>query len=578
MIIESDFYATEAGRQHFADQLTSIRYCVQETCNFDAIYAYLTCGNYDFNYDRMKNLRPRRNIKTAMNHEIMMYAICQKEEMGFDKAVEECKFRMSRYGVTPNMLVVPPQLLLYLSLAPEAKLTYKEGGPNAEARFEAGVAGYEARAFRGCGVFTSEPFEVSDDSDAVQMLTRNTQVGEFYYMHPPKNVTGAWKPGMCNMILYDEEADKHVTITWDQAMQATMVADNGSVDGTFPSTATPPNMSGPTAAKTTKDWYDLANAWNQLNRGIKISALASAGIAADSADPPSQDQMNAAYKALSNATNEVPYIAVTRPFIEHMMHSVILTVAGRDTGATLFGPSDMQLSANTQVKTIEGHYTGHFKAVITKPQNVLVMRDVAAAGYVAGGNCLFFAGEKGTYSASTCKENLAKRLAFSDDVGAKYRSMLSFPMFESQLDDSTTCLDTVMSVTSRLLPWEVQGTVANGNHTSFPGGVAVFKLYNSLLGLRSIHFGEDMKAAENQDFISQGSTNNALCFVGPHRKYDAFTNSYYSLTPGQGHWGPDAIPGDARWRRGESVSLKAARNSLVSLEVAAHAQMAFTKA
>ena len=25
----------------------------------------------------------------------------------------------------------------------------------------------------------------------------------------------------------------------------------------------------------------------------------------------------------------------------------------------------MQLSANTQVKTIEGHYTGHFKAVVT---------------------------------------------------------------------------------------------------------------------------------------------------------------------------------------------------------------------
>jgi len=47
MTIESDFYATDAGRQHFRDQLTSIRYCVQETCNFDAIFAYLTCGNYD---------------------------------------------------------------------------------------------------------------------------------------------------------------------------------------------------------------------------------------------------------------------------------------------------------------------------------------------------------------------------------------------------------------------------------------------------------------------------------------------------------------------------------------------------
>ena len=33
MMIESDFYATDAGRKHFADQLTSIRYCVQETCS-----------------------------------------------------------------------------------------------------------------------------------------------------------------------------------------------------------------------------------------------------------------------------------------------------------------------------------------------------------------------------------------------------------------------------------------------------------------------------------------------------------------------------------------------------------------
>lgn len=90
MMIESDFYATDAGRQHFADQLKSIRYCVQETCNFDALYAYLTCGNYDFNYDRAKNLRPKRNIRTAMNHEIMMYGIAQKEQLGFDKAVEEC--------------------------------------------------------------------------------------------------------------------------------------------------------------------------------------------------------------------------------------------------------------------------------------------------------------------------------------------------------------------------------------------------------------------------------------------------------------------------------------------------------
>ena len=58
------------------------------------LYAYLTCGNYDFNYDRSRNLRPRRNIRNAMQHEVMMYAIAQKEGLGLDKAVEECKYRM----------------------------------------------------------------------------------------------------------------------------------------------------------------------------------------------------------------------------------------------------------------------------------------------------------------------------------------------------------------------------------------------------------------------------------------------------------------------------------------------------
>ena len=123
----------------------------------------------------------------------------------------------------------------------------------------------------------------------------------------------------------------------------------------------------------------------------------------------------------------------------------------------------MQLSANTQVKTIEGHYTGHFKAVVTKPQStperieppnppprapldptrspapvcvadVLVMRDVACAGYVAGGNTRWFAkGEDDSYSA--------------------------------------------------------------GNAQDFPGGNEMYNVYNAELQLGQVHYGEDMKAA-----------------------------------------------------------------------------------
>lgn len=63
--------------------------------------------------------------------------------------------------------------------------------------------------------------------------------------------------------------------------------------------------------------------------------------------------------------------------------------------------------------------------------------------------------------------------------------------------------------------------------------------------------------------------------MGPHRKFNPFSKSAMELVPGQGHWGPDAIPGDARWRRGESVSLKSAREAMVSLEVAASSMLAF---
>jgi hypothetical protein len=208
---------------------------------------------------------------------------------------------------------------------------------------------------------------------------------------------------------------------------------------------------------------------------------------------------------------------------------------------------------------------GHFKAVITKPQNVLVMRDIACGGYVAGCNTRWFVKNEtdGTYSLTSAKDNMMKRLSFADDVGSRYGSMLAFPCWGGQFESGA--LDTVCSITTRLLPWEVTSAMGGGGHSSFPGGDAAYNEYNKKLQLRAVHFGEDMKAAENQEFISQvrlahtreppgscdsclpfceqGSTNNATCFVGPHRRYDPFTRSFLSLIPGQGHFGPDAIPG-----------------------------------
>jgi len=560
MMIESDFYTTAAGRDHFSNQLQSIRYCVQETCNYDVLFAYLTSHNYDFAYDKTHSVRPRRNVRQAMQHEVSMYAIAQRDERGLDRAVEEAKYRMKRYGVTPNLLVIPPQMSLYMALAPDEKLTYREGGPTALATFEAGAEGFTARAFRGCGVVTSDPFEVSDDMEAVQMLQRFSQVGEFYVASKPDGVDATSRAGFMDLLIFDEEADRHVRIAFEDALMATGLvqkpqdlidAVKAAVDAAAKAVAET-NLAASmeyrlvddskktTKMKTTGEGTIELSEW--LDR---IKKLVKANRSPSAEDP----------KDLKDAC-----IVIARPFIEHAMLSAVVAVSGGDTGATIFGPSDMQISANTSVKVIEGHYTGHFKAVVTKPQNVFVLKDIMANGYRAGGNVKFFG-----KTADEIKTGLQSRLNFDDvESDAAMPSMLAFPMTAEQYESGA--MDTVMSVTTRLLPWEV----TNGSHNSFPGGADMQKLYEGLIGLRAIHFGEDLRASENMEYMSQGSANNALCFLGPHRKFDPMTRGFTNLIPGMGHWGSDARPGDARWRRGEAVSMVSAREGMMSYEQLAY--------
>ena len=206
----------------------------------------LTLPLPSFTDDIQKGLRPKRNVRQAMAHDLSQYAIVQKE--GCVSALSAfsvhtfaffiahafappplaawawtsasrrprrawrgtrcelcatrptvCVLRLTprpRFAVkvTPNMLIVPPELLLYIATSSEEKYVYNVAGPAGPAKFEEGVAGYESRAFRGCGVVTSTPFEISDDADSLQMLQRNTQVGEFYRMRAPSiKWTGADK-------------------------------------------------------------------------------------------------------------------------------------------------------------------------------------------------------------------------------------------------------------------------------------------------------------------------------------------------------------------------------------------------
>ena len=133
--------------------------------------------------------------------------------------------------------------------------------------------------------------------------------------------------------------------------------------------------------------------------------------------------------------------------------------------------------------------------MITKPQNVFVLKDIMANGYRAGGNTKFFM-PKGNFAAGV--RAIQDRLNF-DDMDSDYPSLLAFPMSDEQYQSGA--LDTVMSVTTRLLPYEVNSQ----SHDSFPGGPAMQSYYETALQLRQIHFGEDLRATENMEYMSQAS-------------------------------------------------------------------------
>jgi hypothetical protein len=105
---------------------------------------------------------------------------------------------------------------------------------------------------------------------------------------------------------------------------------------------------------TAGEWRGLANCWNMINKYGYRYDFGTAGGAAGVGNFPILDAL-AGGIADANAIPawfrgksmqefmSIPefrvYCVVARPFIEHVMQSAVMTVAGRDTGAMLFGPS-----------------------------------------------------------------------------------------------------------------------------------------------------------------------------------------------------------------------------------------------
>jgi hypothetical protein len=268
-------------------------------------------------------------------------------------------------------------------------------------------------------------------------------------------------------------------------------------------------------------------------------------------------------------------ICVMRPHIAHMMLSAIMTVAGKETGSTLLGLSDMQLSSNTATKTIEGHYSCHTKSIITQPKNVYVQRNIMSAGYIGGCNTKFI-GETGG----------GDEIASHNEILKGYKELLQFCSLFQQSSSAlsavksrpnsmlcmqipfystSSMLEPAFSISSRFLPYacdrQNNPIEAEKAFHAFPGGPIAFHSFSSLLHTdKMLHMESDPLSDSGDCYFTGGQRHNSIVIKGPYRVLMGKKESDIRFSPGQGHWGADARPGDARWRRGESVSVEDARS------------------
>ena len=232
---------------------------------------------------------------------------------------------------------------------------------------------------------------------------------------------------------------------------------------------------------------------------------------------------------------------------------------------------------------IEGFYTAYTKAVVYNPRNVMTLRDIQCHQYMLGSGTKFFGSMSNETSTSAkIMDDLQKRLTweYEDSDGSLYCDML---VFASPADEPVTTLDNALSITSLNFPYQRNDVrssrISSTDETLFPGGADLYNAYNKLLNLDGwVLAGRDVTAAVNDEYLVNGRNNNSFCFVGPHRKYAPFTQTFYDLTPGQGHFGPDALPGDKRWRNGETVTMQNARNALQGVEAIQQSRFAMNMA
>ena len=325
-IIEHGFYKTDRGKRHFALNLQQITDAVHTTCYFGVIHALLGGKSY-YREWRRKFGRQVNRRNDLFREERKRWSLVQKSRDGLYLLDAELKHQLKREGVIPNLYVFPDKMGIYINMVSGDALSYKERGPEAISNRNSGD---RVQSFRGLPVFEAQSFDVEFTSEPVDLLTRERQCGEFFFL-----------PSDGKIAIYSANSDRFETISHS--------ASGGTID-----------VSGVSVNVADVKFGDGETPAGSPNG---VGALGGSAV--------------------------VGFI-LFRPFQTYRMASCILAKGGSELGNTYHGHHDFQLSDDILRKVHVGHYTFYSKSVVKRPKNYIIVEDVFSQGYVGGEGVEFY--------------------------------------------------------------------------------------------------------------------------------------------------------------------------------------------
>ncbi len=185
------------------------------TCYFGVIHALLSGKSY-YREWRRKFGRQVARKNDLFREERKRWAIVQKSKDGLYVLDAELKHELKREGVTPNLYVFPDKMGIYVNMVAGDALSYEKHGPEAKSNRDSGD---KVASFRGLPVFEAQSFDVEFTSEPVDLLIRERQCGEYFFLEKGKEIA-----------IYSADTDKFEKIAHTD-IKSTEVFGSGSTAG-----------------------------------------------------------------------------------------------------------------------------------------------------------------------------------------------------------------------------------------------------------------------------------------------------------------------------------------------------------